>query len=239
MTSFYAVAKGRNGPQIFRQWNEAKRDVIGCHGAKFKKFDNHEDAQSFIDEHVTKKKETRIEPSDNMLPGHKLQECMPSQFSENDLVVFTDGSALNNGRKGARAGYGVYWPFEDAMLIGGYPLPRDDLQTNNRAEYTACIHALRQAGEIDPSYGKVLHIFTDSMLLIKSVTQWMSGWKKKGWKKSTGEEVLNKDLLEQLDDLLQTRKAIWRHVKAHTGKDDWISIQNDKVDRLAKEGAAS
>jgi ribonuclease HI len=156
--------------------------------------------------------------------------------SENKLVVFTDGSAIANGRSHATAGYSIVWP-NHPQYTKGAPLS-DFPKTNNRAEYTACICALQTADEIDPSKDQPLYIYTDSMLLINSVTKWMPGWKRSNWIKPDGQPVLNRDLLEKLDELMKKRRVHWTHVRAHTNKKDWHSKWNDVADKLARDAAS-
>jgi len=161
-------------------------------------------------------------------------------MENNDLIVFTDGSTINNGKKNAKAGFGVYWPYLN-HLSGSYTLPNNEVQTNNRAEYRACIQALKQADEIDPNRNKKLIIYSDSMLLINSMTKWIYTWRKNNWKKADKNPVLNQDLLEILSSYIigstKIRNINWIHVQSHTGNTDWISVQNDIVDKLAKDGA--
>ena len=156
--------------------------------------------------------------------------------NENTLIVFTDGSAINNSRSrsDSKAGYGVVWPFYSKLNIGN-ALSKQEPQTNNRAEFTALIVAYEQAAIIDPSFTKTLHVYTDSKLLIDSMVSWRFGWKKNNWKKSDGSIVKNLDLLKKLDEQIGKRKTIFKHVRAHTGKDTWEARYNDMADRLARE----
>lgn len=155
-------------------------------------------------------------------------------MEDNDhLIVFTDGACSNNGRKNARASFAVAWPFHEEFDVGERLAP-SETQTNNRGEYRALIHALIQADVIDPTKQKTLVAYTDSMLLVKSMDEWMPKWKKNHWKKADGQTVLNLDLLQMLDNLRSQRKLILKHVRAHTGKKDWESLYNDKVDKLAR-----
>jgi len=154
----------------------------------------------------------------------------------NKLVVFTDGSAIANGRSHATAGYSMVWP-NHPQYTKGFPL-LEFPKTNNRAEYSACICALKTADEIDPSRSQTLYIYTDSMLLINSITKWMPGWKRNNWIKPDGQPVLNQDLLEKINELIKQRRVHWTHVRAHTNKKDWESQWNDTADKLAREAAA-
>jgi ribonuclease HI len=150
-----------------------------------------------------------------------------------ELVCFTDGACSANGQAGARAAYAVVWPdapaYDVAARLSG------PVQTNNRAEYTAAIAALQSAERRDPTRRLPLTIYSDSKLLIDSVTRWMANWKRRGWRKSDGAEVANADLLQALDDAIARRSGgvKWVHVAAHTGRADYASRWNDAADRAA------
>lgn len=205
---YYAVRKGlRTG--IYNTWEETQKYVVGFQGAIYKKFRKEIDALNFMDG-----KENDDEIS----------------HSTNDLVVFTDGSSIGNGSKNSIAHYAVVWPFhsnynERHDLPTGY--------TNNQAEYLACIKALEQACDIDPSNTRDLYIYTDSNLLVNSMTKWIEKWKQNNWRNG---EIKNKDLLIRLDNLCSVRKVHWTHVRAHTNGKDWKSYWNDKVDKFAQSG---
>lgn len=151
------------------------------------------------------------------------------------LIVFTDGSCRSNGRPGAKAAYAACWPDhpdkDSANLLEGR------VQTNNRAEFMAVIHAFAIADDIDPNRIKTLSIYTDCMLLIRSLKEWLPGWKIRGWRKSgdRGLAVANADLLQRLDHCMSLRSIELHHVPAHTGKTDWQSVWNAKVDKMATE----
>ena len=156
--------------------------------------------------------------------------------SNNVLIAFTDGACRANGKVGAKGAYAVVWP-EHAELDQGLPLPFDDkVHTNNRAELSAVAHAIHQANTIlDAERSKTLIIYTDSMLVINSLTDWLPKWKRSGWKKLTdGKPVANLDLLHTLDALMSSRKVVFRFVRAHTHKNDYDSRHNARVDALAK-----
>jgi ribonuclease HI len=235
-SGFYAVAVGKI-PGIYKTWDECKAQVTGIKNAKYKKFSTLQEAEHFVKTlgspllsqwgiSLTKEEVAHVaKPIDDNKPR------------ENALVVFTDGSALANGKRGARAGYAVVWPDMDDTLTFYQSIPQNEPQTNNRAEYRAAHKALTQAKEIDPSGMKTMYIYTDSQLLINSVTKWMLKWKKNGWKTATGQSVEHQDLLKEIDDMCGKRRVKWIHVDAHTGGKDWKSIWNDKADQLAKKAA--
>ena len=158
---------------------------------------------------------------------------LPSDDNQS-IICFTDGACSNNGKSRAKASYAIVFPhnrsFDKAECI-----PRHEQQTNNRGEYWACIHALQTATLIDPSCSKSLCIYTDSMLLINSMTTWIHKWKKNDWKTAQNQPVKNIDLIQQIDKLMIDRKNVkFVHVEAHTKKTDWQSYYNNIVDSLAR-----
>jgi ribonuclease HI len=148
------------------------------------------------------------------------------------LVCFTDGSCSDQTKKKRTAGYSVVWPDYPEHDIAK-PL-EGDLITNNRAEYMALVEAINVASMIDDTGKRPLTVYTDSELLINSVTKWLFGWKKNNWRKADKQPVANQDLLKIIDALLPTRDIRFKHVKAHTGRRDWESTWNDVADKRAK-----
>lgn len=151
------------------------------------------------------------------------------------IVAFTDGACSCNGKRGARASWAVVWPdhgdHDDAGVLTGQA-------TNNRGELMAIIRALEIArDDIDPSGLQPLTIHSDSMLAVNTVTTWMRVWKRRGWKKADGDPPANLDLLKVLDELVEGRGGgvVIKFVRAHTGRQDWASLHNDRVDRLARD----
>lgn len=125
------------------------------------------------------------------------------------LTVGVDGSALGNP---GPAGWA--WYIDDTnWQAGGW-----DNSTNNRGELSAVLKILEATK--DTSHD--LNILADSQYVINSITKWMPGWKRKGWKKSDGKPVNNKDLMVQLDELMSDAKTAGRDVsfqwvKGHAG----------------------
>lgn len=148
--------------------------------------------------------------------------------SEGFVHVYTDGSCENNGKKHAIAGLGVY--FGDNHPLNSSE-PVKGRATNNIGEIQAAIKAIQDAQK----YGvRRLNIFTDSQFLINSVCKWMSAWKAKGWKLSSGKPVVNQVDFKKLDELIESSNLLikWSYIAAHRGH-----AGNEEADRLAKEGA--
>jgi len=100
--------------------------------------------------------------------------------------------------------------------------------TNNRMEMMAAIKALEA---IKPGYKGTVTLWTDSTYVLKGITEWIHGWKKRGWKKSDKKPVINKDLWQQLDALNAERDISWKWVKGHAGIEG-----NERADELARQG---
>ncbi|CAG7601630.1 ribonuclease H [Leucobacter soli] len=120
------------------------------------------------------------------------------------LTAAADGSALGNP---GPAGWAWYID-DDRWRAGGWPRA-----TNNQGELMAVIDLLHATADRD----EPLHVLCDSQYVINSVTQWMPGWKRRGWRKADGKPVLNRELLEQLDAALQGRDVTFEWVKGHAG----------------------
>lgn len=171
----------------------------------------------------------------NYFTTYQDKETEDIKVNDNtNIICFTDGACIHNGKKYAKGSWAAVFPFNTQYNTSG-KLNDGVVATNNRAEYTALIKAFQQADKIDPQYRKSLTVYSDSELLIKSITNWLKNWKRNNWKKSDGNIVLNKDLLMIIDYHMSKRNLFMSHVRSHTGKQDFKSIWNDKADELAKQ----
>jgi len=188
---------------------------------------------------ITNTKNTqKVQSIVKMSPKTTVQKETQKDKEVSQVInVFTDGSCIQSSKNKANrpAGYACVFPEYPSFNYSAKLEGKE--KTNNRAEYTACIMAMKIANKIDPKFNSILYVHTDSELLINSLTKWIGGWKNKNWKKADGSPVKNVDLLKILDDLMKQRVIVFKHVKAHTGKNDWASIHNDLADRLAKKAA--
>ena len=111
--------------------------------------------------------------------------------------MYTDGCCFYNGKSRAQAGIGVYWgkdhPDNISDKLPGRP-------TNNRAE----IHAAIKAINLAKNKGiKNIILNRDSQFMINGITKWTGGWKKRDWKQSAGESVINKEDFVELDEAIK------------------------------------
>jgi ribonuclease HI len=135
----------------------------------------------------------------------------------NQAIIFTDGACLGNPGPGGYAA--VITIAGDEQIIVG----RDRSTTNNKMEMTAAIKALEAVSKDLP-----IVIHSDSQYVIKGATEWLRGWKAKGWRKADGKPVMNQDLWMQMDALMVVRQITWKWVKGHAGHPE-----NERVDSLA------
>ncbi|MFT4046575.1 MAG: ribonuclease HI [Solimonas sp.] len=136
------------------------------------------------------------------------------------ITIHTDGACKRNpgpGGWGALLQYG-----EHRRALKGGELDT----TNNRMELRAAIEALRALK--GPSE---VTLYTDSRYVMQGLTEWLSGWKRKGWRTADGKPVKNQDLWQALDAEVQRHRIDWRWVKGHNGDPG-----NEEADRLANEG---
>jgi ribonuclease HI len=140
----------------------------------------------------------------------------------NKVVIYTDGACKGNPGPG---GWGVFLKsgVHEKELWGG-----EAVTTNNRMELMAVIEALsalKRPCEV--------MLFLDSEYVRKGITEWIHGWKAKGWKTAAKQPVKNADLWQRLDALVSGggHKIEWKWVKGHAGDPG-----NERADSLANRG---
>ena len=120
------------------------------------------------------------------------------------IIAAADGSALGNP---GPAGWAWYVD-DDCWAAGGWKHA-----TNNMGELKAVLELFRATAHVDDE----LLVLCDSQYVINSVTKWMPGWKRKGWRKADGKPVMNLELLQELDEALAGRRYRFEWVKGHVG----------------------
>lgn len=150
------------------------------------------------------------------------------------IRVFTDGACKSNGKAAAQAAYAGYFPDHNDWSFA-IKMPDSELQTNQRAELKAIHDSVKVAYENCTAQSETsLHIYTDSSYSKNCLTTWLPSWLKNKWKTAEGHDVKHRDLIEATSILLPKFKDYTiTYVKAHTGKDDELSVNNDIVDKMA------
>lgn len=137
------------------------------------------------------------------------------------LIAWTDGGCRGNPGPGG-------WAFVIRDPATGVGLERrggEPATTNNRMEIQAAVAALASLRR--PGHRILIH--SDSQYLIKAASEWLPGWKARGWRRKEG-ELKNVDLLQELDRLLALHQVAWKWVKGHAGDQG-----NERVDQLANQ----
>jgi ribonuclease HI len=140
--------------------------------------------------------------------------------SNETIDIYTDGACSGNPGPG---GWGAILRYNgtEKELFGG------ELDTtNNRMEMTAVIEALRALKR-----SVAVRVHTDSQYVQKGITEWIHGWKKRGWKTAGKAPVKNEDLWRTLDALAAQHRIEWHWVRGHAGH-----AENERADELARRG---
>ncbi len=137
-----------------------------------------------------------------------------------NVEIFTDGACRGNPGPG---GWGALLRAGDREkeIFGGNPNT-----TNNRMELTAAIRALQAL-----KHPCRVVLYTDSEYLRRGITEWLTKWKRNGWRTANRKPVKNGDLWRELDELTRRHEIVWRWVKGHAGHPE-----NERADQLANLG---
>uniref|UniRef100_A0A8C5K438 Ribonuclease H1 n=1 Tax=Jaculus jaculus TaxID=51337 RepID=A0A8C5K438_JACJA len=216
---------------VFLTWNECKAQVDRFPAARFKKFATEDEAWAFVRnsaspdgaegqensgmlEKISKRpREPLDEGEESVEPWakHMRQTTEAAPSVSKDTFSYIGESVVDT--RMAAVPWGPGHPLKLGIRLPGR-------QTNQRAE----IHAAQNISK--------LVLYTDSMLTINEITNWVQGWKKNGWRTSAGKDVINKEVFVELDELTQGRDIQWMHIPGHSG-----FVGNEEADRLAREGA--
>lgn len=155
-------------------------------------------------------------------------QCSDQPTGQTSILIYTDGSCLGNpGPGGWAATLRRYNAEVETAYRRVYGSQKET--TNMRMEMTAIIRALSclRINETAP-----ITVRTDNLTIVRGMTEWLSDWMSKGWKKAKGKPVVNRDLWEELIRLSEGRNINWEWIKGHDG-----DAMNREVDKLAKSEA--
>lgn len=136
------------------------------------------------------------------------------------VEIYTDGACRGNPGPG---GWGAILRYKgvEKELFGG-----EAETTNNRMELMAAIAALESL-----TRPCEVMLMTDSKYVMQGITEWIHGWKKRGWKNAAKQPVKNVDLWQRLDKAAAQHKIDWQWIKGHSGHPE-----NERADGLANRG---
>lgn len=225
MSNYYSVIIGRV-PGIYLTWKECEENVKGYSKAQYKKFESKEKAEEYMKQNKNTKIEEKIEKT-------KIEEkydiLVNNDYNFDECInVYTDGSCINNGSDDAIGGYGIYFDKTNYKNISKKLKKKEGYSiTNNRAELKAILETLKiMVGE-----EKEIIIHTDSMYCIQ-VLLGANTYKKI----LEGKKVPNSDYIKKCHKYLKKKLNVkFHHILAHTNKQDFHSLGNDKADKLANK----
>ena len=145
-------------------------------------------------------------------------ERIQSLPDKNQVTLFTDGACSGNPGPG---GWGVLLRYGESEkeVSGGEPAT-----TNNRMEMLAVINGLEALKK-----PVQVRIYTDSQYVMKGMTEWLAGCKRRGWKTADRQPVKNMDLWQRLETAMTPHQVEWQWIRGHSGH-----VENERVDQLAR-----
>lgn len=139
------------------------------------------------------------------------------------VIIYSDGACLGNPGPGGYAAILISQAHQTERVVAG----KKTMTTNNQMELMGAIVGLR-------ALKKKCHVtlFSDSTYVVKGMTEWITSWKKTGFRNAKKQSIANQDLWIDLDNAAKVHEVTWRWVKAHAGVE-----YNERVDEIAREQA--
>jgi len=141
-------------------------------------------------------------------------------MSDQAVEIYSDGACKGNPGPGGW-GFLLKMNGKEEERFGG-----ESLTTNNRMEMTAVIRALESL-----QGRQRVRVYTDSQYVQKGMSEWIKGWKRRGWRTADKSPVKNEDLWRRLDELSASHDVSWHWVRGHDGHPE-----NERADLLANQG---
>ncbi|KRK69588.1 ribonuclease H [Lentilactobacillus buchneri DSM 20057] len=234
---YYAVKKGRK-TGIFTSWDEAEKKVKGFSGAQYKSFKTEAEANAYLN--GAKKTTPPTQPHHK---SHKKASTgRRSVQPDGDIIVYTDGGSRNHGnhRGGhVKASDKAAWAFLVQTGSQKYFESGGEFgATNNRMEIMAFLEALKylkRQGLQNERIGVVM----DSQYVLDAIQKgWLAGWRRRGWNKSDGSKLHNKQLWQAVDANLRDFPIIrYYWTKGHAGDEGNVFVDhllNQTMDQMGQ-----
>ncbi|WP_414827039.1 ribonuclease H family protein [Apilactobacillus kunkeei] len=220
-SKFYAVRKGKK-PGIYSTWDECKNQVNGFPGAEYKSFKTQSEAKAY------------------MGLAKPAKKAVPKMTKSGSITLYSDGGSRNHGNK---LGQHVK---DDDKAAWAYLIIKDGKKhyasdgefgaTNNKMEVLGLVNALQYI--IDQGWqNESIDAILDSKYVLDSITKgWLNSWRRRGWKKSDGTVIKNKNEFMQLSALLgQFKHLNFKWTKGHadnSGNNFVDKLLNEKMDDM-------
>ena len=222
--NYYVIKKGyKTG--IFDSWSETQKHISGYSKPEYKKFKNYDEAYNYLNNINNNNNDNINENTSNIREKY-------IQTSEFVIDIFTDGSCINNGKNvEKRCGYGIYVPkYQEYNVSSRFTI---EPLTNNRAELFAIYKSLGIIQKIDPLAEKQFVLYTDSEYSIKIYNNIQLFLKKNN---NNIENLKNQDIIKLIIQKLNNfkHKLKIKHIYSHQENNNYFSISNNIVDKMAK-----
>ncbi len=225
---YYAVLKGRK-PGLYTSWDEAKQQVSGFSGAKYKSFKSYEDAAAYLGKKPGASSLPKVKKSAGT--GQTSQQPLDLAFGD-EITVYSDGGSRSHGN---RTGEHVKetdkaaWAYLITMAD-----PKQEVSdtggeygaTNNRMEIMGLLKALTYL--VAHHFEKrPITVVSDSKYVLNALTKgWLSNWQRRGWKRADG-PLINKELWQQMAEILKKIPDIrYEWTKGHANNDGNVFVDN-------------
>lgn len=160
------------------------------------------------------------------------------------MIIYTDGSTINNGKSNATGGFGLYIPKLSCEVSYKLISTKNIKITNQLSELLAIMYSLEylQDKTIDDD---IIYIYTDSQYSINCITKWCKNWKKNNWKNSKNKTIENYLLITRIYNFINNfpKNIIFVHIRSHQNEPEKNSesyqhwFGNNKADELASRGS--
>lgn len=221
-SKFYAVRKGKK-PGIYKTWDECKNQVNGFPGAEYKSFKTQSEAKAY------------------MGLSQSAKKVAPKMTKSGSITLYSDGGSRNHGNKlgqHVKDDDKAAWAY--LILRNGkkqhYAADGEFGATNNKMEVLGLVNALQYI--IDQGWqNESIDAILDSKYVLDSITKgWLNSWRRRGWKKSDGTVIKNKNEFMQLSALLgQFKHLNFKWTKGHadnSGNNFVDKLLNEKMDDM-------
>lgn len=239
---YYAVKKGRE-TGIFTTWDATERQVKGYSGAKFKSFKTREEAADYLSGEVANVEKVFIPSTKQIRARQKPAEKNADEKKHREIIVYTDGGSRNHGnvRGGhVKASDKAAWAFLIKDGKQKYSKSGGEFgATNNRMEIMAFLEALKYLRSKDMQ-NRQIDVVMDSKYVLDAIQKgWLAGWRRRGWTKSDGSKLQNKQLWQRVDaNLKDFPKIQYFWTKGHAEDKGNVFVDhllNKKMDKMSSQ----